>query len=131
MPTKRSSTGQLGEDAAAGYLVRHGCTLLVRNWRANPGEVDIIAQCRSGGEDEGTTLAFIEVRTRHGERGMAEESISQKKASRMVSAAYAYMVANSLDPETTSWRIDMVGVTMRGQDIVSINWVKNALEEAM
>jgi putative endonuclease len=126
LPPDRSATGQTGEDAAAGYLARHGCTILARNWRANPGEVDIIAQ--SGVEKAGT-LIFAEVRTRHGERGMAEESISRRKASSMASAAYAYMVAHNLDPETTAWRIDLVAVAMRGSDIVSINWIQNVLEE--
>ncbi|MEO8288078.1 MAG: YraN family protein [Chloroflexota bacterium] len=127
MPADRSSTGQLGEDAAAGYLSRRGCEIITRNWRANPGEVDIIAECtqRAGGEK---TLAFIEVRTRHGERGTAEESISPRKAANMTSAAYAYMAAHGLDPETTPWRIDLVAIAMRGPNIVAIDWIQNALE---
>jgi putative endonuclease len=123
----KSETGRTGEDAAAGYLARHGCTILARNWRANPGEIDIVALCTgTGGEN---TLAFIEVRTRHGERGMAEETISARKAASMISAAYAYMAANDIDPDSASWRIDLVALAMRGPDITSINWVQNALEE--
>jgi putative endonuclease len=128
--TERSATGQSGEDAAAGYLARHGCTILTRNWRANPGEVDIIAEC-SDSHGSAPVLAFVEVRTRHGERGMAEESISRRKAASMASAAYAYMAANDIDPESTNWRIDLVAVAMRGMSILSINWIKNALEEAL
>jgi putative endonuclease len=126
LPPDRSATGQIGENAAAGYLARHGCTILARNWRANPGEVDIIAQFGVG---KASTLIFAEVRTRHGERGMAEESISRRKASSMASAAYAYMAAHNLDPETTAWRIDLIAIAMRGSSIVSINWIQNALEE--
>jgi hypothetical protein len=48
----------------------------------------------------------------------------------MATAAYAYMAAHDLDSETTDWRIDLVAVAMRGSDVVSINWVQNALEEA-
>ncbi len=128
MPTKRAVTGRAGEDAAAGYLARRGCVILARNWLANPGEVDIIANCPDGGGSGTTALAFVEVRTRHGERGMAEESISRKKAASMAFAAYAYMAANGLDPESTAWCIDLVAIVMRGPDIVSINWVQNALE---
>ena len=129
MTTDRSATGQSGEDAVAGYLMRRGCIIVARNWHANPGEVDIIARCSDAGGLGATALTFIEVRTRHGERGMAEESISPRKAANMVSAAYAYMSANGIDPESTLWRIDLVAVAMRGSDILSINWIKNAVEE--
>jgi putative endonuclease len=129
LPTEKSATGQTGEDAAAGYLARHGCTILARNWQAHPGEVDIIAECPDADMPGATMLAFIEVRTRHGERGMAEESISPRKAASMVSAAYSYMAAHGIDPDSTLWRIDLVALSMRGNDILSINWVQNALEE--
>jgi putative endonuclease len=135
LSTDRPSTGRAGEDAAAGYLARHGCTILERNWRANPGEIDIIASCLAPAPSgtraaRAATLVFVEVRTRHGRRGIAEESISRRKASSMASAAYAYMTAHDLDSETTPWRIDLLAVAMRGPDIVSIDWIQNAVEEA-
>jgi len=129
LPTDKSSTGQRGEDAAAGYLSRHDCAIFARNWQAHPGEVDIIAQCPDPDRQGATVLAFIEVRTRHGERGMAEESISPRKAASMIAAAYAYMADNAIDSETTPWRIDLVALSMRGPDILSINWIQNALED--
>jgi len=134
LPADRPATGRAGEDAASGYLVRHGCVILARNWRANPGEIDIIARCPApampGAAGRAATLVFVEVRTRHGRRGIAEESISRRKAASLAFAAYAYMVAHDLDSETTHWRIDLVAVAMRGPDIVSINWIQNAVEEA-
>jgi putative endonuclease len=133
---QRRSVGGRGEDVAALYLRRQGCTILARRWYAHPGEIDIIASCpsRPMGTDalsfeRSPTLAFVEVRTRHGHEGMAEESISQRKASSMVSAAYAYMAAHNIDPEATAWRIDLVGVTMLGGKVTDINWVKGAIEE--
>lgn len=130
-PRESASTGRRGEDVAARYLVKHGCAILARNWRANPGEVDIVAKCPpafGAGESE---LAFIEVRTRHGRIGLAEESISGHKAASMVSAAYAYMSAHDLDPDKTRWRIDLVAIAMSGSTITSINWAKNAIEDDM
>ena len=123
----KGSTGQKGEELAANYLMRHGCTVLTRNWRANPGEVDIIAECL-GPEP---VLAFVEVRTRHGRIGLAEESISRRKATSMVSAAYAYMEAHGIDPEVTHWRVDLIAISMSGSNITSINWVRGALDEEM
>jgi putative endonuclease len=124
-----AATGRTGEDAAATYLERQGCFILARNWRANPGEVDIVARCPPERGEHEPTLAFIEVRTRHGREGLAEESISSRKAASMASAAYAYMAAHSIDPDATRWRIDLVAVAMSGQHITRINWVKGAVEE--
>lgn len=122
-------TGQKGEDRAAGYLASQGCAILARNWHAHPGEVDIIVQCPS--QDEGEpTLAFVEVRTRHGRQGLAEESISPRKAASMVSAAYAYMQVHSLDPETVPWRIDLLTIALEGNRS-TINWIKSAISEDM
>lgn len=131
LSTSSGSTGRRGEDIAARYLLRQGCAILARNWRANPGEVDIVAECPAPdpGDSAQLELAFVEVRTRHGRAGLAEESISPRKAQSMVTAAYAYMSAHGIDPEATPWRIDLVAIAMSGQTITGINWVKNALSD--
>lgn len=140
----RKATGDAGEEAAVNYLANRGCIILARNWHANPGEVDIIARCPAGRaafremdsgylDEKGTqpVLAFIEVRTRHGREGLAEESISRRKAMSMAAAAYAYMNANNLDPTTTPWRIDLVAIAVSGDDLLGINWVQGAIGEEM
>lgn len=142
--SSRSETGRAGEEAATRYLSNRGCIILARNWQAHPGEVDIIARCPvgrsafreldSGYLDERSTqpvLAFVEVRTRHGRDGLAEESISRRKATNMAAAAFAYMRANGLDPNTTHWRIDLMAIAMSGDDMMGINWVQGAIGEEM
>lgn len=131
-----SRTGMIGEDVAANYLARHGCRVITRNWHANPGEVDIIAECPGmlGGPldlSSEPVLVFVEVRTRHGRAGLAEESISRRKAASMALAAYAYMSAHDLDPDTTPWRLDLIAIAMSEGDISSVNWVKSAIDEDM
>ncbi|HUP27624.1 MAG TPA: YraN family protein [Chloroflexia bacterium] len=128
-PSGKGSTGRKGEELAAGHLVRQGCKILATNWQANPGEVDIIAQCPDAGGR--SLLAFVEVRTRHGRAGLAEESISKRKAASMVSAAYAYMEAEQIDPEVTPWRIDLVAIALTGSTISHLNWVRGALDEGL
>jgi Holliday junction resolvase-like predicted endonuclease len=76
-------------------------------------------------------LAFIEVRTRHGREGLAEESISRRKATNMAAAAFAYMRTNGLDPNVTHWRIDLIAIAMSGDDLMGINWVQGAIAEEM
>jgi len=140
----KKATGNAGEEAAVKYLTNRGCIIQARNWHANPGEVDIIARCPSGRTafremesgylDEKSTqpvLAFIEVRTRHGREGLAEESISRRKAMSMAAAAYSYMTANNLDPTTTPWRIDLIAIAISGDDLLGINWIQGAIGEEM
>ena len=132
-PRESESTGRRGEDIAARYLERRGCTILARNWRAGPGEVDIIAECPalSTSAPNRPEYAFVEVRTRHGGPGLAEGSISRRKATSMASAAYVYLSSRNLDPDTTSWRIDLVAISMSGDNINSINWIQGAISEEM
>ena len=123
----RAATGRAGEDAAARYLEAQGCRVLARNWRANPGEIDIVAECPPAPGEHEPTLTFVEVRTRHGEQGLAEESITPRKAANMAAAAYAYMLAHDIDPEATPWRIDLIAVTVRGARILDLNWATSVV----
>jgi putative endonuclease len=125
--TRRAATGREGEDAAARYLEAQGCRVLARNWRANPGEIDIVAECPPPPGETRPTLAFVEVRTRSGEPGLAEESITERKAASMAAAAYAYMLAHDIDPESTLWRIDLIAVTLRANRIFDLNWSPGVL----
>jgi putative endonuclease len=142
--TGSQATGSFGERLAADYLAGRGCVIVARNWRAKPGEIDIVARCpleggRTGEAGNGLLfgherdiLAFVEVRTRHGEAGRAEESVSRRKAAGMVSAALQYMAAHNLDPDETAWRIDVVALAVSGDELASINWVQGAIgEEAL
>ncbi len=140
-PTASRRTGDMGESLAADYLVKRGCIILARNWRASPGEIDIVARCPidSGrANDPGSgllydpgrdMLAFVEVRTRHGATGMAEESISSRKAAGMASAALHYIASHNLDPDSTSWRIDVLAVAISPDGLSTINWVQGAIGE--
>ena len=55
--TERRKTGNLGEDAAAKLLKKHGYKILARNYEAVDSEIDIIAENKS-------TTVFVEVKTR-------------------------------------------------------------------
>jgi Holliday junction resolvase-like predicted endonuclease len=108
--------------------VSYGCRVLARNWQAHPGEIDIVARCPA--EEGGEVLAFVEVRTRHGRQGLAEESISPRKAAGMAAAAYAYMQAHEIDPEREHWRIDLISVAVDGTR-TTVNWIKGAISDPL
>ena len=57
MADRRSDFGRRGEDAACAYLLRHGYSIVERNYRCRRGEIDIIA-AKDGG------AVFVEVKTR-------------------------------------------------------------------
>jgi putative endonuclease len=115
---QRKQTGQQGEALAASYLAEQGYNIVQRNWRCPLGELDIVAEA-------GGTLIFVEVRTRRSRRfGLAEESITPTKQSRLVELAQTYLQESAtLD---RSWRIDVVTVQWEAGR-PKINHVENAI----
>jgi putative endonuclease len=112
--------GERGEEIAAAYLGGQGYEVLARNWRCSAGELDIVAR-------EGGTLAFVEVRTRRGDRfGTPEESITPTKQAKLVELAQTYLQEHDLADE--NWRIDVVAVEMDGRGGVKrLNLIRNAI----
>ncbi len=55
--TPRDALGDRGENVAARYLRNRGYKIIVRNFRCDLGEIDIVAR-------DGKTLVFVEVKTR-------------------------------------------------------------------
>lgn len=112
--TDRQKTGQAGEDAALAYLVRHGLTLLERNFRCKGGEIDLIMQ-------DSDTLVFIEVRQRADMRhGGAAASVTRAKQARLIIAAQTWLQRHKGQP---ACRFDVIAI-----DAEAISWLKNAIE---
>lgn len=100
--------GQRGEDAAAAYLERTGMTVVERNWRAKPGEVDIVAL-------DGDTLVLCEVKTRKTVRaGTPEEAVTPAKQRRYKRLAEAYIQQAGL--EKVSVRFDVISILVVTED---------------
>jgi putative endonuclease len=122
MPDIRKKLGDFGEQAAATYLIRQGYALLARQWRGPGGELDLVMR-------EGAELVFVEVRTRRGAAGLAEESIGRAKQARLIALAYAYLEAAAL-PEDIVWRIDVVALDVdRAGRIARLEHIRDAIEE--
>lgn len=54
--TEKQRVGKIGEDIAMRFLVKHGFSIVARNYRKKFGEIDIICQ-------KNTRLHFVEVKT--------------------------------------------------------------------
>lgn len=116
MSRSKQQVGQWGEDQAASHLTSSGCEIVARNWRCPAGEVDLVAL-------DGGCLAFVEVRTRRGTAyGTPEESVTGQKLAHMIAVAETYIYEEGWEGD---WRLDVVAVRARGQQVKSIEWYKN------
>lgn len=90
MRTKNNqSTGALGEEAVAQFLLKADCEIIERNWRIREGEIDIVALHPSG------VFAFVEVKTRSSVAfGHPFEAINRDKAHRMQRLALAWLATH-------------------------------------
>jgi putative endonuclease len=104
--TDKQRIGQIGEDLAVRFLVKHKYLLVERNYRKKFGEIDII--CRRGGK-----LYFVEVKTvsretfsrETGDEYRAEDNIHQYKIKRIDRAIQLYLEERSYDGD---WEILVV-----------------------
>ncbi len=101
---RRQQFGNLGEQLAASYLLKHGYRILSRNFHTLLGEIDIIAR-------SGDTLVFIEVKTRVSHAfGRPEESVTPIKLTRIRRAAAAYCA--KFGSADASQRIEVIAVEL-------------------
>lgn len=97
--------GNLGEDAAENYLKQLGYAVIEKNFYYRHGEIDIIAK-------DGSTLVFVEVKSRRSERfGKPEESVTPKKQEMLRRTAEGYVESKNLT--NIDCRFDVVSVLMR------------------
>ncbi|HMB95057.1 MAG TPA: YraN family protein [Tepidisphaeraceae bacterium] len=85
---KRENTadilGQRGENVAAKFLRNLGYKILLRNFRCDVGEIDIVAR-------DGKTIVFVEVKTRVNDDPMPEDQVNAIKRHQITKAAKFYM----------------------------------------
>ena len=105
MPTPRQSTGRMGEDLAAAFLVSKGYRILERGVHAGKmGELDIIALCKD-------TLVFVEVKTRRSLRyGSPEESVTATKLKKLQRAGEWYRKARRFSD--LPYRLDVIAIEL-------------------
>jgi len=116
MDTKK--LGELGEGIACEYLVNKGFKILVKNYRINFGEIDIIAEKRQGLFLKKTRIIhFVEVKTIIDDSGnfFPEERVDYKKRKKLRQLAQIWLEKNSF-PQNQPYQIDIIGVQV-GKDI--------------
>ncbi|HLA68970.1 MAG TPA: YraN family protein [Bacteroidota bacterium] len=101
------SRGRAGELLAAEYLLHKGLTILVRNYRYDQGEIDLICE-------DGEELVFVEVKTRTSKVfGDPEEAVTESKQEQLRKVAEGYCQEFCLDDKF--YRFDIVTVMIEGE----------------
>jgi putative endonuclease len=106
--TDKRATGDIGEDIAATYYVKHGYVVIERNYLKPWGELDLIAK-------KGNKLHFVEVKTVS--RGKLhvkepirpEENMHERKIRRIARAVQTYLLERRISKKV-EWEIDLACV---------------------
>jgi putative endonuclease len=102
--------GASAEERAVALLVRKGYRIVERNYRSKLGELDIVAR-------DGTTLVFVEVRSRHTAAfGSALEAVGPRKRAKVSRVAMQYVAWRR--PAFARARFDVVAIT--GRELVHV-----------
>ncbi|KAB8289255.1 endonuclease [Bifidobacterium ramosum] len=113
--------GSLGEDYAALWLQRQGCTILDRNWRTRYGEIDLIALTHQ------RVILFVEVKTRRSTRfGVPQEAVTARKRMGLRRAGVQWLT----DPEHRfahrGVRFDVIAITVPSHGQPAVNHIREA-----
>ena len=119
--SKSQKKGELGEEIAKVFLVKHGFEIIERNYTKKWGELDIVAI-------KNEKLYFIEVKSVSGkDKGISHETHSKvsyetgkiqpqdnmhpKKMERLYRTIETYLMERNV-PESMEWQLDLVCVYM-------------------
>lgn len=113
MDTK--TVGNLGEQIAAGHLMRRGYKILARNYflAADHGpkiaEIDIIAK-------KASVFVFVEVKTiKANSKFLAQDKVNEVKKWKIAKAAEMWLIKNNI-PLNAKWQIDVIAIELLPDD---------------
>jgi putative endonuclease len=96
--------GRFGEMVAETHLVKLGAQVLARNYRSEPGEIDLVI-------DHDGDLVAVEVKTRTDlDLEAPEEAVTRWKLRRMMRGLETFAADN--DMLERHWRLDVVAIDL-------------------
>ncbi|WP_288447542.1 YraN family protein [uncultured Chryseobacterium sp.] len=111
--------GKIAEDMAADYLKKNGYKILVRNFRFQKAEIDIITE-------KDNLIIVVEVKARSTDTFMLpQEAVTKTKIKSIVSAANHYLVEFNKDNEV---RFDIISVLPDENKNLIIDHIKDAFQ---
>lgn len=109
--SKSQKIGELGENIASRFLMKHGYSILERNYTKKWGEIDIVAE-------KDNKIFFVEVKSVsrnlndvscETNNWRAEDNMHPWKLKRLSRIIQTYMLSKKID-ESREWEIDLVVV---------------------
>ncbi|KPH11802.1 YraN family protein [Chryseobacterium sp. ERMR1:04] len=111
--------GKKAEDLAVEYLQKNGYKILVRNFRFQKAEIDIVTE-------KDSLIVVVEVKARSTDAFMLpQEAVNKRKISLIVSAANHYMEKFNIDQEV---RFDIISVLPDEKGKLTIEHIIGAFE---
>lgn len=113
MPKVFTSTkqkiGEIGENIAVKFLVKHGFLVIERNYTKKWGEIDIIAE-------KDSKLYFVEVKsvTHETTDNRPEDNMHPWKLKRLARVIQTYLLSKKLDGR--EWQVDLLVVFLNLKD---------------
>ena len=102
--SKSQKKGELGEELACMFLVKHDFVIIERNYTRRLGEIDIIAT-------KGGKMYFIEVKSMSFNSSIrAEENMNEFKLKKLYRTIELYMQEKNLTD--IDWQLDLVCVLL-------------------
>ena len=119
---KNQILGRQGEQAAADFLQQQGYVICARNFRVPVGEIDIIVR-------KGDVLAFVEVKTRHGNRyGTPAQAVNFRKQKKIIQTAHWFLRQKHLEDKCFC-RFDVIEVYALPEGKWRIHHLAGAFEQ--
>lgn len=117
--SKTQKTGEIGENIATKFLVKHGFVILERNYTKKWGEIDIIAQ-------KNKILHFVEVKSvsRDNLENVTHETLDKYnpednmhpwKLKRLARTTQTYLLERNI-PDEIDWQVDLLVVFISEKD---------------
>jgi len=115
--SSKSTVGAQGEEHIAQHLIKHGFSILARNFTIRAGEVDIIAH-----KDE--LVIFVEVKTRSHIYFNTSEVITRSKQKKIILAAKTFLVRQNFQDKIYRFDVALVDTSSS-----KITYIPNAFHE--
>lgn len=130
--SENKKIGDLGEDLACRFLVKHGFLIKDRNYQKKWSEIDIIAE-------KNKKIHFIEVKsvsydtnkTKEADKYHPSENMHPKKQKSFSKIIETYISSNKMIEKNARWQIDVIFVCIdKDKKIAKIKYLKDIVLNA-
>src|ERR1700686_1044638 len=108
--SEKQKIGEIGENVAVRFLMKHGFLILERNYTKKWGEIDIVAE-------KDNKIYFVEVKSvsqETDEDSRPEDNMNPWKQKRLARVIQTYLM--SKNPHDKEWQIDLLVVFLNLKD---------------